>query len=240
MTDESDLGEMAVFLWLWRKGKVVCRSNMTTLQLYPSMIQEKKDVGNLLVCSRRWLKANDQTQELETIDVEASDRREEDKRSLLVAVNQITPVPTPLTFIHSKTDMSQDVNPNSGTMKNVCSTRNLSSEPNLASMQDLFFKKLSKQISRLLLVPSSPKRTLLSMLGFEFEQSLILLSDGARGGFLFAWRRHINVSRATRVDSYNVTAQLKQNNGQFWWLTCVYWPQSFVYKHFLPTRIEDN
>jgi hypothetical protein len=156
VTDESDLGEMAVFLWLWRKGKVVCRSKMTTLQLYPSMIQEKKDVGNLLVCSRRWLKANDQTQELETIDVEASDRRGEDKRSLLVAVNQITLVPTPLTFIHSKPDMSQDVNPNYGTMKNVCSTRNLSSEPNLASMQDLFFKKLSKQISRLLLVPSSP------------------------------------------------------------------------------------
>jgi hypothetical protein len=75
-----------------------------------------------------------------------------------------------------------------------------------------------------------PKRTLLSMLGFEFEQSLILLSDGARGGFLFAWRRHINVSRATRVNSYNVTTQLKQNNGQFWWLTCVYGPQRFVYK----------
>jgi hypothetical protein len=31
VTDESDLGEMAVFLWLWRKRKVVCRFKMTTL-----------------------------------------------------------------------------------------------------------------------------------------------------------------------------------------------------------------
>jgi hypothetical protein len=39
------------------------------------------------------------------------------------------------------------------------------------------------------------------------------------------WRRHIGVTGAQRVDNFSTSIQFSAENGQAWWLTCVYGPQ---------------
>jgi len=69
------------------------------------------------------------------------------------------------------------------------------------------------------------RRIILSALGSDFSDFTFAPSIGASGGILIAWRRHIGVSTAQRVDNHSVTVQFSPVNGQSWWLTCVYGPQ---------------
>ena len=48
------------------------------------------------------------------------------------------------------------------------------------------------------------RRTLLSSLGSDFDNSVELPSDGASGGLLVAWRHALGPAIATRVDAHSV------------------------------------
>lgn len=66
----------------------------------------------------------------------------------------------------------------------------------------------------------------LSMLGSEFVNNYISLpSIGASGGILIAWRARLGTVGASRVDSLSASVQFCSDNGNVWWLTCVYGPQ---------------
>lgn len=69
------------------------------------------------------------------------------------------------------------------------------------------------------------RRVILSALGPDFSDFIDVPSAGASGGILVAWRRHIAVTGAKRVDNHSVTLQFSSDGGQPWWLTCVYGPQ---------------
>jgi len=69
------------------------------------------------------------------------------------------------------------------------------------------------------------QRILLSALGSDFSEFLTVPSIGASGGILVAWRRHIGSSNARRIDNHSLSIQFIPENGQSWWLTCVYGPQ---------------
>jgi len=69
------------------------------------------------------------------------------------------------------------------------------------------------------------RRTLLSSLGSDFDNSVELPSDGASGGLLVAWRHALRPAIATRVDAHSVSIQFRSFSGQTWWLTCVYGSQ---------------
>jgi len=68
-------------------------------------------------------------------------------------------------------------------------------------------------------------KIILSSLGSNFSDFIAAPSVGASGGTLLAWRQHIGVSLARRVDNHNVTVQFSTENGPSWWLTRVYGPQ---------------
>jgi exonuclease III len=65
-------------------------------------------------------------------------------------------------------------------------------------------------------------RILLSALGPDFSEFLVVPSVGASWGILVAWRRHISVFGNPRIDNHSITIRVSQTNGQHWWLTCVY------------------
>jgi exonuclease III len=69
------------------------------------------------------------------------------------------------------------------------------------------------------------QRIILSTLGADFTDFITLPSNGASGGILVAWKRHIGTSGARRIDNYSLSVQFSLENGQAWWLTCVYGPQ---------------
>jgi exonuclease III len=69
------------------------------------------------------------------------------------------------------------------------------------------------------------QRIKLSTLGSDFTGYITLPSIGANGGIFVAWRRHIGITGAQRVDSFSTSIQFSTENGQAWWLTCVYGPQ---------------
>ena len=69
------------------------------------------------------------------------------------------------------------------------------------------------------------QRVILSALGSDFTGYLALPSVGASGGILVAWRHHVGISGAQRVDNFSMSIQFSTDNGQTWWLTCVYGPQ---------------
>jgi exonuclease III len=73
-------------------------------------------------------------------------------------------------------------------------------------------------------ISAMSNRVLLSALGSDFTDFIAAPSIGASGGILVAWRRHIKASGAVRTDNYSVTIQISPENGQVWWLTCVYGP----------------
>jgi hypothetical protein len=70
----------------------------------------------------------------------------------------------------------------------------------------------------------------LSMLGAEFDEFIMLPVDGTRGGILLAWRgsvcRHLN----SRIDSFSLSVQFTHDEGDPWLFTRVYGPQSEVLK----------
>jgi exonuclease III len=68
-------------------------------------------------------------------------------------------------------------------------------------------------------------RVLLSALGSKFTGFAALPAVGASGGVLVAWRRHIGVTGAQRVDNHSISIQFCSDNAPAWWLTCVYGPQ---------------
>jgi len=68
------------------------------------------------------------------------------------------------------------------------------------------------------------RRIILSSLGADFSDYIVVPSVGASGGILIAWRHHIGVSGVQRVDNNRVTIQFAARDGQAWWLTCVYGP----------------
>jgi exonuclease III len=51
------------------------------------------------------------------------------------------------------------------------------------------------------------KGKVLAILGTYFDQFIFLPSNGASGGILVSWRRHIKVTGLNRVDSYSVPVQ---------------------------------
>lgn len=71
------------------------------------------------------------------------------------------------------------------------------------------------------------RRTILSMLGADFDNNFLFLpSVGASGGILMAWRSKLGSIGASRTDSYSISVQFCPIEGEAWWLTCVYGPQS--------------
>ena len=69
-------------------------------------------------------------------------------------------------------------------------------------------------------------RTVLSMLGADFDNNLICLpSVGASGGVLITWRAKLGRIVASRVDSFSVSVKFNPADGVAWWLICVYGPQ---------------
>jgi exonuclease III len=69
------------------------------------------------------------------------------------------------------------------------------------------------------------RRDILSMLGVEFTEFVFLPSIGNSGGILVAWKRNIGHTRLQRIDNHCVSVQFCKQDGQPWWLTCVYGPQ---------------
>jgi exonuclease III len=69
------------------------------------------------------------------------------------------------------------------------------------------------------------RRLILSMLGSDFDNNSIFLpSVGASGGVLIAWRAALGMVGASRLDAYCASVQFCPENGEAWWLTCVYGP----------------
>jgi hypothetical protein len=75
-------------------------------------------------------------------------------------------------------------------------------------------------------------RTILSMLGAEFSDYVYLPSMGASGGILITWKRHIGHTGQQRIDNHSVSVQLCREQGQAWWLTCVYGLKEMMEKSF--------
>jgi exonuclease III len=68
---------------------------------------------------------------------------------------------------------------------------------------------------------------ILSMLRSDFDDNFIFLpSVGASGGVLIAWRATLGAAGASRVDEFCASVQFYLENGEPWWLTCVYGPQA--------------
>jgi exonuclease III len=75
---------------------------------------------------------------------------------------------------------------------------------------------------------------MLAMLGSDFSSFVELPSIGASGGILVAWRNSVGTTGETRVDEHSISVQFRLQDGQTWWLTCVYGPQGSEEKiHFL-------
>ncbi len=67
---------------------------------------------------------------------------------------------------------------------------------------------------------------LMSMLGIEFDEYLVLPAIGTCGGILLAWKGNICKVVQSRIDTFSVSAQFQREGGTAWWLTGVYGPQS--------------
>jgi exonuclease III len=60
------------------------------------------------------------------------------------------------------------------------------------------------------------QRVILAALGSDFIGHLALASTGASGGILVAWRCHVGISDAQRVDNFSTSIQFSSDNGQAW------------------------
>lgn len=66
---------------------------------------------------------------------------------------------------------------------------------------------------------------LLSTIGSELDQHVLLPAQGSRGGILLAWHEMVCRAITSRVDNYSVTALLQSMTGRQWWVTGFYDPQ---------------
>ncbi|KAJ1262463.1 hypothetical protein BS78_09G109600 [Paspalum vaginatum] len=69
-------------------------------------------------------------------------------------------------------------------------------------------------------------RMVLSMLGNDFGQFVVLPADRTRGGLLVAWRCGVCSVLSSRIDTYSVSIQFDSHEGEPWWFTGVYGPQT--------------
>jgi exonuclease III len=74
-------------------------------------------------------------------------------------------------------------------------------------------------------MPVIPQRVVLSMLGSDFSSYLELPAEGSSGGILVAWRQSLGAIGERRIDNHSASVQFCTEEGQAWWLTCVYGPQ---------------
>jgi exonuclease III len=74
------------------------------------------------------------------------------------------------------------------------------------------------------------RRMVLSMLGAEFEEFIMLPAGGTCSGILLAWRRSVCQHLNSRIDSFSLLVQFTHDEGDPWWFTGVYGPQSEVLK----------
>jgi exonuclease III len=74
------------------------------------------------------------------------------------------------------------------------------------------------------------RRMVLSMLGAEFDEFIVLPADGTRGGILLAWKGSVCQHLNFRIDSFSLSVQFTHDKGDPWWFTGVYGPQSDVLK----------
>jgi exonuclease III len=74
-------------------------------------------------------------------------------------------------------------------------------------------------------IANMPQQVLLSALGSSFTDYLELLTMGASGGILVAWRRHVQTTGSRQLDTNSSSIQFCSENGVTWWLTCIYGPQ---------------
>jgi hypothetical protein len=68
------------------------------------------------------------------------------------------------------------------------------------------------------------------MLGVDFDDFVSLPAVGTRGGILLAWKGSVCNVREVRVDSFSVSVCFTHEDGQFWWFTGVYGPQTDALK----------
>jgi exonuclease III len=80
---------------------------------------------------------------------------------------------------------------------------------------------------------------MLAMLGSDFSSFVEFPSNGASGGILVAWRNSVGSTGETRVDEHSFSVQFRLQDGQTWWLICVYGPQGSEENPFL-ARIEGH
>lgn len=69
------------------------------------------------------------------------------------------------------------------------------------------------------------RRMVMTTLGGDFDEFLVLPASGTRGGILLAWKRNTCKALSTRVDAFSISVQFEQEGGSPWWLTGVYGPQ---------------
>jgi exonuclease III len=72
---------------------------------------------------------------------------------------------------------------------------------------------------------SISRHMILSLLGSDFEEYVVLPATGTRGGIILAWRISVCKMLQTRIDNFSVSAQNQQQDGVAWWFTGVYGPQ---------------
>jgi exonuclease III len=87
-----------------------------------------------------------------------------------------------------------------------------SSKADIVCVQEIKFANLSQSV-------------ILSALGTNFSDYVVLPAAGQSGGILMAWRQHVRTNGPIRVDNNNISVQFQAENGSHWWLTCVYGPQ---------------
>jgi exonuclease III len=92
-----------------------------------------------------------------------------------------------------------------------------SSRPELVCLQEM--KKAA--ISR---------RMVLSMLGADFDEFIVLPVEGTRGGILLAWKGSVCQHLNSRIDRFSISAQFVREGGVQWWFTGVYGPQTDALK----------
>jgi hypothetical protein len=66
----------------------------------------------------------------------------------------------------------------------------------------------------------------MTMLGADFDEFIVLPTDGTRGVILLAWKGSVCQHLNTRIDRFLISAQFAHEGGVQWWFTGVYGPQT--------------
>jgi exonuclease III len=74
------------------------------------------------------------------------------------------------------------------------------------------------------------RRMVMFTLGADFDEFIVLPTDGTRGGILLAWKGCVRQRLNTRIDTCSLLAQFAHEDGVPWWFTGVYGPQSDALK----------